>query len=103
MTTFEIPTLTTDRLQLRAYQASDRDAYAAMQANPEVMRYLVLGRTVPRVACLENHRHCSRAVGAARLRDVGMQKNRLGGLSASSAPSSRNRRSPARSMRPHDG
>ena len=40
MTTFEIPTLNTGRPRLRAFQASDLDAYAAMQANPEVMRYL---------------------------------------------------------------
>jgi len=45
MTTFEIPTLTTDRLRLRAFRAGDLDAYAAMQANPEVMRFLVDGRT----------------------------------------------------------
>jgi len=41
MTIFKIPILTTDRLRLRAFKASDLDAYAAMQANPEVMRYLV--------------------------------------------------------------
>jgi RimJ/RimL family protein N-acetyltransferase len=46
---FEIPTLTTDRLQLRAFQATDLDAYAAMQENPEVMRFLVDGRTHTRV------------------------------------------------------
>jgi RimJ/RimL family protein N-acetyltransferase len=45
MTIFEIPMLTTDRLRLRAFKATDRDAYAAMQANPELMRYLVTGRT----------------------------------------------------------
>jgi RimJ/RimL family protein N-acetyltransferase len=45
MAIFEIPTLTTNRLRLRAFRASDLDAYAAMQANPEVMRYLVTGRT----------------------------------------------------------
>jgi len=45
MTTFEIPTVTTERLRLRAFRADDLDAYAAMQANPEVMRYLVMGRT----------------------------------------------------------
>jgi RimJ/RimL family protein N-acetyltransferase len=45
MATFEIPTLITDRLRLRAFQASDLDAYAAMQANPNVMRCLVTGRT----------------------------------------------------------
>src|ERR1700730_10861788 len=37
MTIFKIPILTTDRLRLRAFKASDLDAYAAMQANPEVM------------------------------------------------------------------
>ena len=31
----EIPTVTTDRLRLRGFQARDLDAYAAMQANPE--------------------------------------------------------------------
>ncbi|MBV8089350.1 MAG: GNAT family N-acetyltransferase, partial [Alphaproteobacteria bacterium] len=45
MTTFEVPTLSTKRLRLRAFRASDLDAYAAMQANPEVMRYMVMGRT----------------------------------------------------------
>lgn len=45
MTSFEIPTVTTDRLRLRAFRASDLDAYSAMQANPEVMRYMVMGRT----------------------------------------------------------
>jgi RimJ/RimL family protein N-acetyltransferase len=44
MATFEIPTLTTDRLKLRAFHADDLDTYAAMQANPEVMRYLLMGR-----------------------------------------------------------
>ena len=43
MTAFEIPTLTTERLRLRAFAAGDVDAYAAMQANPEVMRYLLTG------------------------------------------------------------
>ena len=45
MTTFEIPTITTARLRLRAFRSNDLNAYAAMQANPEVMRYLVRGRT----------------------------------------------------------
>jgi len=44
MTAFEIPTLTTDRLRLRAFCAGDLDAYAAMRANPEVVRYLGTGR-----------------------------------------------------------
>jgi len=38
MTAFEIPTVETARLLLRAFHAGDLDAYAAMQANPEVMR-----------------------------------------------------------------
>jgi RimJ/RimL family protein N-acetyltransferase len=44
MTTFEIPTLTTDRLRLRAFCAGDLDAFAAMRANSEVTRYLGTGR-----------------------------------------------------------
>jgi len=39
VTKFEIPTVATGRLRLRAFRAGDLDAYAAMQANPEVMRY----------------------------------------------------------------
>lgn len=38
-TTFEIPTLSTDRLTLRAFRPSDWDAFAAMEADPEVRRY----------------------------------------------------------------
>ncbi len=45
MATFEIPTVETGRLRLRAFRANDLDAYAAMQANPEVMRHMVMGRT----------------------------------------------------------
>jgi RimJ/RimL family protein N-acetyltransferase len=45
MATFEVPTVTTGRLRLRAFRASDLNAYSAMQANPVVMRYLVTGRT----------------------------------------------------------
>jgi len=45
MATFDVPLVETGRLRLRALRASDLDAYAAMQANPEVMRYLVTGRT----------------------------------------------------------
>jgi len=49
MTAFEIPTATTARLKLRAFHAADLDAYAAMQANPNVMRYLLTGQTATRV------------------------------------------------------
>lgn len=45
MTTFEIPTVTTGRLRLRAFRPGDLAPYSAMQANPEVMRYMVMGRT----------------------------------------------------------
>ena len=49
MTAFEIPTVETARLRLRAFRAGNLDAYAAMQANPEVMRYLLTGQTATRV------------------------------------------------------
>ena len=39
-TTFEVPTLRTERLVLRAFRAADLDQVAAMQANPEVRRFL---------------------------------------------------------------
>jgi RimJ/RimL family protein N-acetyltransferase len=38
-TMFEIPTLRTERLILRAFRAADIDAWAAMEADPEVRRY----------------------------------------------------------------
>ena len=69
MTTFEIPTLTTDRLRLRAFRASDLDAYAAMQANPEVMRYLITGRPSPPV---EVWRTMATFLGQWALRGYGM-------------------------------
>jgi len=37
--TFEIPTLRTQRLLLRAFRAADIDAWAAMEADPDVRRY----------------------------------------------------------------
>src|SRR5580700_10028211 len=69
MTIFKIPILTTDRLRLRAFKASDLDAYAAMQANPEVMRYLVTGRTSPPV---EVWRTMATSLGAWALRGYGV-------------------------------
>ena len=69
MTAFEIPTLTTKRLRLRAFQARDLDAYAAMQANPEVMRYLVMGRTSTRG---EVWRTMLMSMGSWALRGYGM-------------------------------
>jgi hypothetical protein len=48
---------------------SDADAYAAMQANPEVMRYLVTGRTSTRA---EVWRTMATSLGAWALRGYGM-------------------------------
>jgi RimJ/RimL family protein N-acetyltransferase len=42
------PTLDTDRLVLRAWRDEDLDAYAAMCADPDVMRYLGDGSTLTR-------------------------------------------------------
>ena len=36
----EVPTLTTDRLTLRGWREDDLDAYAALTADPEVMRFM---------------------------------------------------------------
>jgi RimJ/RimL family protein N-acetyltransferase len=69
MTIFEVPTVTTDRLRLRAFQASDLDAYATMQANPEVMRYLVTGRASTRP---EVWRTMATSLGGWALRGYGM-------------------------------
>jgi len=46
MTRIEIPTLRTRRLVLRGMRADDLDAFAGMNADPEVMRYLSGGRTL---------------------------------------------------------
>jgi RimJ/RimL family protein N-acetyltransferase len=43
MDAFEIPTLETERLRLRPLRASDVDDYAAMFADPEVVRYMAGG------------------------------------------------------------
>lgn len=40
MDTTAIPTLLTERLRLRAFRQSDLDDYAALKADPEVVRYL---------------------------------------------------------------
>jgi len=45
MTRIEIPTLRTRRLLLRGMRADDLGPFAAMNANPEVTRYLGSGRT----------------------------------------------------------
>jgi len=69
MTTFDVPSIETGRLKLRAFRASDLDAYAAMQANPEVMRYLVTGRTSTPV---EVWRTMATNLGQWALRGYGM-------------------------------
>jgi RimJ/RimL family protein N-acetyltransferase len=40
MDDFVIPTLETERLRLRPFRRSDVDDYAALHADPEVLRYL---------------------------------------------------------------
>jgi RimJ/RimL family protein N-acetyltransferase len=69
MTIFEIPTLNTNRLRLRAFQASDLDAYASMQGNPEVMRHMVMGRASTRA---EVWRTMATSLGGWALRGYGM-------------------------------
>ena len=69
MTILKIPTLTTDRLRLRAFKTSDLDAYSAMRANPEVMRYLVTGHTA---TPMEAWRTMATSLGAWALRGYGM-------------------------------
>jgi RimJ/RimL family protein N-acetyltransferase len=39
----DVPTLRTERLRLRAFRKSDTDDYAALNADPEVMRYFSSG------------------------------------------------------------
>jgi len=69
MTTFEIPTVVTARLRLRAFRAGDLEAYATMQADPEVMRYLITGRTASRAKVW---RTMATFLGAWPLRGYGM-------------------------------
>lgn len=45
MTSFTIPVLRTPRLTLRALTAADLDGFAAMHADPEVVRHLGTGAT----------------------------------------------------------
>src|SRR5215467_9275684 len=79
MTIFEIPTLTTDRLRLRAFRAADLDAYAAMQANPDVMRHIVMAH-LHAGRGLANDADVARLMGFARLRHVGLREDRGRGV-----------------------
>ena len=65
----EIPTLATERLRLRAFRNEDLDAYAAMCADPEVMRYLGTGVTLSRG---ESWRSIAGFLGHWHLRGYGM-------------------------------
>jgi RimJ/RimL family protein N-acetyltransferase len=50
-TLIEIPTLRTERLVLRAFRAGDLDGLAAMNADPDVQRFLYGGQRITREAC----------------------------------------------------
>ena len=63
-----VPTLETERLLLRPFRAEDIDAYAALCADPEVMRYLGTGSVLSRV---EAWRHMAMLVGHWQLRGFG--------------------------------
>ena len=64
-----IPELTTARLRLRAFRAADLDAFAAMQSDPEVMRYLGTGQIRSRE---ETWRAMEGFLGQWALRGYGM-------------------------------
>jgi RimJ/RimL family protein N-acetyltransferase len=68
-TTFEIPTLRTERLLLRVFRAGDLDALAAMQANAEVRRFLGAGTLLSRA---ETWSLMERVLGQWPLRGYGL-------------------------------
>jgi RimJ/RimL family protein N-acetyltransferase len=63
-----VDTLETDRLTLRMFREEDLDAYAAMCADPEVMRYLGEGKTLARA---DAWRQMAMILGHWRLRGFG--------------------------------
>jgi RimJ/RimL family protein N-acetyltransferase len=65
----DIPSLRTDRLILRAFRADDLDSFAAMHANPQVMRHLGPGVTRSRE---ETWDAMARMLGQWPLRGYGM-------------------------------
>ena len=67
--TANIPTLLTPRLTLRALEAADLDAFAAMQANPEVMKTLGTGVVRSRAETWDG---MARMLGQWALRGYGM-------------------------------
>ena len=64
----EIPTLTTERLRLRALRGSDFEDYAALYADPEVVRFIG-GETWDRA---RSWRHMAFAVGHWQLQGAGI-------------------------------
>lgn len=64
---FVIPTLETERLRLRAFRRGDIDDYAALHADPEVMRYI--GETWDRG---RSWRHLAYQIGCWPLGGAGM-------------------------------
>jgi RimJ/RimL family protein N-acetyltransferase len=68
-TIIEIPELRTTRLRLRGFRASDLDAFAAMQANAEVMRYIGAGGARTRE---QTWRAMAEQIGQWGLRGYGM-------------------------------
>lgn len=66
----EIPTLLTERLRLRPFRRSDVDDYAALNADPEVVRYLA---TVPAQTWdrCRSWRHLAFVMGHWQLRGMG--------------------------------
>ncbi|MFZ9415110.1 MAG: GNAT family N-acetyltransferase [Alphaproteobacteria bacterium] len=69
MTGFEIPTLRTQRLVLRAFRADDLPAYAAMLGDPSVARFLGTGK--PRDEA-ESWEAMARALGQWAMRGHGL-------------------------------
>ena len=61
--------LETERLVLRSFCESDLDTYAEMCADPEVMRYLLVGRTFSRD---ESWQHMAAILGHWHLRGYGL-------------------------------
>jgi len=61
--------LETERLVLRPFREEDLDAYATMCADPEVMRYLLIGRTFSRA---ESWEHMATILGHWQLRGYGL-------------------------------
>jgi len=65
----QIPTLETERLVLRPFRESDLDAYAAMKADPEVIRYLGQARPGSRA---DSWREMALLIGHWQLRGYGL-------------------------------